>query len=199
MNEISDLLRKAHEAVTESGVPEEYRLVAFREAIRFLAPQSTVAPRAAATGAPRPVSASETAREGEADFGVSEAQMYDRVVSQTDADRDKLELLVHLDEDGPRIDIAGIKLGKTNAERTRAVAKILTIVRGFGLDEDATDLDVVRRECARLKVYDQGNFSSHVSKLDGFVVSGTGANRKIRARGPGIQSFAGLVDELITD
>lgn len=197
MSEVSEILKQAHQAVTNSGVPEPFQQVAFREAIRLLAPPTTLQTRVTGMGKTRPPGTSESADDSAPTGGVSESEMYDKVAAQTDADRQKLELLVHLDEDGPRIDVAGMKLGKNNADRTRAIAQILTIVRGFGLDEDATHLDVIRKECIRLKVYDQGNFSSHVSRLEGFVLSGTGTNRKIRARGPGIQSFAGLVDDLI--
>lgn len=112
-------------------------------------------------------------------------------------DRSRLERLVHLDEDGPRLSLPGIKLGKNNADRTRAVAQVLTIVRGFGLEEEATLLDVIRTECSRLKVYDQANFSTQVTKMDGYVVAGTAQNRKLRARGPAVEAFPALVDRLL--
>jgi hypothetical protein len=205
MTEVSDTLKQAHEAVVESGVPEELHEVAFREAVRLIT-MSAAAPRRSSTGtarlwtqhvlssaaAPADTSAPPVAT-------VSEDEMYDRVVSQTDVDRDKLELLVHLDDDGPRIDMAGLKLGKNNAERTRAVAQILAIVRGFGLGEEATEVSIIRDECNRLKVYDSANFASQVGKIPGFVLSGSGSNRKIRPRGPGIQAFPALVDNLIED
>ena len=95
------------------------------------------------------------------------------------------------------VSIAGIKLGKNNAERTRAVAQILAMTRGFGLGESDTPLEVVRAECDRLKVYDQNNFAAHMKALNGYVVTGTGQNRRLRAKGPGISAFAGLVDDLL--
>lgn len=199
MTDVSEILKQAHDAVKDSGVPQELHETAFREAVRLLAPTS-VTPRRSLIGQMRPSGVrveSSSVESGESAFDVSEDDMYDRVVSQTDVDRDKLELLVHLDEDGPRIDLAGLKLGGNNADRTRAVAQILAIVRGFGLGEDATELEVIRKECNRLKVYDPANFSTQVSRLQGFVISGSGSGRKIRPRGPGIQSFPSLVDGLI--
>ena len=123
--------------------------------------------------------------------------MYDRVVTQTGVDRDKLERLVLLDEDGPRLALPGIKLGKSTADRARAVAQVLTIVRGFGLEEDSTSLDLIRTECTRLKVYDSANFSAQVTKMDGYPVAGSGPNRRLRARGPAIAAFPALVDRLL--
>jgi hypothetical protein len=124
--------------------------------------------------------------------------MYDKVVAQTGVSRDKLEQIVHLDDDGPRISIPGLKLGRNNAERARAVAQVLTIVRGFALGENETPLDVIRGECERLKVYDSANFSSsHMKALNGYVINGTGQNRRVRAKGQGIAAFPGVVDSLL--
>jgi hypothetical protein len=95
------------------------------------------------------------------------------------------------------VSIPGIKLGKNNAEKTRAIAQILTIVRGFGLDEAETSVEVVRAEAIRLKCYDSANFSSQLGKLSGFVITGSGTNRRIRSKAAGIQAFPGLVDSLL--
>jgi hypothetical protein len=128
---------------------------------------------------------------------VPEGEIYDRVATQTGIDRAKLEAIVHLDDDGLRVSLPGLKLGKTNSERTRAVAQILTITRGFGLDESETSLEVIRSECDRLKVYDSANFSTHIKGLTGYVVNGAGQNRRLRAKGPGIQAFGALVESLV--
>lgn len=108
-----------------------------------------------------------------------------------------MEQVVHLDSDGPKVSIAGIKLGKNNAERTRAVAQILAMARGFGLGESETSLEIIRAECDRLKVYDSANFSSHMKALNGYVITGTGQNRRLRAKGPGIAAFPGFMEKLL--
>jgi hypothetical protein len=100
-------------------------------------------------------------------------------------------------QDGPRLSLAGIKLGKSTADRARAVAQVLTIVRGFGVEEDATPIDIVRVECIRLKVYDQKNFITQLSRLDGYTIVGSGANRRLRAKGPAVAAFPALVDSLL--
>jgi hypothetical protein len=200
--EVGETLRKAWAAVEESGVPEQVHEVAFREAVRLLAPSATAAPLVPAaplSGAPGGAGGG-AATDGPADpaeTAALEAEIYDKVASQTGVSRDKLEQVVHLDGDVLKVSIPGIKLGKNNAERARVVAQILTITRGFGLDESETDLDVIRAECDRLRVYDQNNFSGHMKALNGYVITGSGGNRRVRAKSGGLEAFPGLLESLV--
>jgi hypothetical protein len=205
--EVSEVLKKAWTAVENASLPESIQLVAFREAVRILAPQTySIAPQLSQTPPSRNVGgigrgsrASTSADEegGHEGLGVSEAEIYDRVAEHTGVDRSKIEQVVHVDGDALKVSIPGIKLGKNNAEKTRTIAQILTIVRGFGLDETDSPLDLVRAEANRLKCYDSPNFSSQLSKLSGFVITGSGTNRRIRAKAAGIAAFPGLVDSLL--
>jgi hypothetical protein len=205
--DVSGVLKKAWAAVNDAGLPVEVQAVAFREAVRLLAPESS-APGIARThrGETRGVGGSASA--GRPDVGsangemvpsASEDEVYERVVTQTGVDRHRLEQVVHLDGDALKVSIPGIKLGKNNAEKTRALAQILTIVRGFGLDEQDTSVEVVRTEAARLKCYDSANFAAHLGKLNGYVITGSGANRRIRAKAAGIQAFPALLESLLGD
>lgn len=202
--ETSDILKKAWAAVQDADLPDKLHEVGFLEAVRLLSPQQPgLLVNATGAAAPKPGNvgtnngtAGDASKDGPG-AAVSEELMYDRVVVQTGVAKDKLERLVLLDEDGPRLALPGIKLGKNTADRARAVAQVLTIVRGFGLEEEATSLDVIRTECIRLKVYDSANFSSHVTKMDGYPVAGSGAGRRLRARGPAIAAFPALVDRLL--
>lgn len=199
--EIVEVLKKAWSAVEDANLPEHVQQTGFREAVRLLAPGNS-----AVASTPRPTVTRRVT--GDASGGhdsnsderapVSEYEIYDRVVEHTGVDRDQLEQILHLDDDGVRVSLPGLRLGRNNAERTRAVAQILTIARGFGLEENETSLEIVRSECVRLKVYDSANFSSHVAKLNGYVVSGSGQNRRLRAKSPGIQAFPALVDALVS-
>jgi hypothetical protein len=204
--EVSEVLKKAWSAVEDAGLPSEIHETAFREAVRLLVPETT-APAAPAT-APRVVKpagngstgssgSGSGGSNGDAGINVSEAEIHDKVVAQTGVDRLKLEDVVHLDGGVLKVSIPGIKLGKNNAEKTRVIAQILTIVRGFGLDEAETSVEIVRAEAIRLKCYDSANFSSQLGKLSGFVITGSGTNRRIRSKAAGIQAFPGLVDSLL--
>jgi hypothetical protein len=201
--EVSETLKKAWAAVKDAGLPESIHEVAFREAVRLLVPgpaasaPSPTAPQVASLGGSGKGNVDGAGSNGAGGITVPETKIYDRVVAQTGVDRDKLEQLVHLDGDVLKVSVPGLKLGKTNAERARAVAQILTITRGFGVEETETSLELIRAECDRLRVYDQNNFSGHMKALVGFVITGTGANRRVRAKGPGIAAFPSLVDNLL--
>ncbi len=199
--EVSEALKQAWDSVLAANLPENVRVVAFTEAIRLHAGTAAVAPLTAVRRPPKPVGASgqTTVTVGDDDVTITEDEMYQKVVEQTGVDLALLERVVHLDDDGPRISIAGLKLGRSNSERARAVAKVITIVRGFGLDENETPLEVIRDECERLKVYDIANFSTHMKALDGFVINGTGSGRRLRPKGPGIAGFASLVEKIVGD
>jgi hypothetical protein len=203
--EVSEVLKKAWSAVEDAGLPDEVRPIGFREAVRLIAPVSDAPVKSRGpAGAERHQtragagSASDSAGD-DAGIVASEDEIYDRVVAHTGADRGRLEQLVHLDDGVLRVSLPGLRLGANNAERTRAVAQLLTITRGFGLEENETSVEIVRAECVRLKVYDSANFSSHISKLNGYVVGGSGQNRRLRAKSPGVQGFAALVESLIPE
>jgi hypothetical protein len=201
--EVTEVLKKAWSAVENAGLPEHVQPIGFREAVRLLAPDGSVTASAKRSAVARRGAGDTGSAGGDStgDGGVSvgENEIYDRVVEHTGADRERLEQLLHLDDDGVRVSLPGLRLGTNNAERTRAVAQILTIARGFGLEENETPLEVIRSECARLKVYDSANFSAHIATLTGYVVNGSGQNRRLRAKSPGIQAFPALVDALVSD
>lgn len=198
MTEVSDTLRKAHEAVIAAEIPDHLQEVAFREAVRLLAPVAqpvitALSPRSvvATPGKALPMTV------GSDDVpDVSEDEMYDRVVTQTGADRSNVEQLFHMDNGVPVISLPGLRLGKNNAEKTRVIAQVLTIARGFGLGENDTSIEIIRNEANRLKCYDSANFTSHLATLDGYVITGSGQNRRIRAKANGIQTFPTLVERI---
>ncbi len=205
MVNVSGLLKEAWTAVDEAELPENLQEVAFREAIRLMAPSATTPSptpglRATATVPTRWLGI-RTACPGRQKRGgtTSEQNMYDQVVAQVGVDRNKLEQIVHLDGDDPRLSIPGLKLGRTTAERARAVAQVISITRVFGLGESDVSLETVRSECERLRVYDQANFSTQMKALPGYVVTGTGQGRRLRPRAAGIEAFPGLVDGLLAD
>jgi hypothetical protein len=200
--DVAEVLKKAWSAVEDAGLPEHVQPTGFREAVRLLAPGDSVGARpsrSAVVSRDTGDSGSTSGSSGDEQISVSENVIYERVVEHTGADREKLEQVLHLDDEGVHVSLPGLRLGRTNAERTRAVAQILTIARGFGLGENETSLEVIRSECTRLKVYDSANFSAHVGKLAGYVMSGSGQNRRLRAKSPGIQAFPALVDALVSD
>jgi hypothetical protein len=211
--EVSEVLKQAWDAVEAANLPSEIQAVAFREAVRLMSPaeaasagahtQGGTARSGGSGGAGGSGSGSSKGATGSGSANaitVDEAEIYARVAEQTGVDREKLEELVHLDDGVLKISIPGIKLGTNNAEKTRSIAQILTIVRGFGLEEHETSVELIRAEAQRLKCYDSANFSSHLGKLrGGYLITGTGINRRIRAKAGGIHAFPDLVDSILSD
>lgn len=200
--DVSATLKAAWEAVEDAGLPERVQEAAFREAVRLLAPTESVS--APARGQSRPAKlyldkggSGGNGLEAGITIDIDEDELYDRVAMHTGADRDLVERLVYLDGDAIKVSIPGLRLGRNNAERARAVAQILTVTRGFGLEEHGTPLEVIRVECERLKVYDQANFSSQLKALNGFVITGSDRSRRLRAKGAGIEAFPALVEALV--
>lgn len=204
--EVSETLKKAWAAVEDAGLPDRIHEVAFREAVRLLVPVPVVtaapaaAPRVSGQAGKPGSTGGGASADGSGDgTKITEAEdaILDKVEMHTGVPRTKLDELVHLDDGVLKVSIPGIKLGKNNADKTRAIAQIITIVRGFGLDEQETSVELVRAEAQRLRCYDQANFAAHLGKLNGYLITGSGTNRRIRAKSAGIQSFAALADSLL--
>lgn len=199
MNEVSKskrdavdgLLKAAWEIVESLGLPEDLRLFAFQEALTRLEPNGKLETSIAHD---KPEGMEESRSDGV--IALSEREMLKRVSEGTGANLDELEQLVYLDDGVPRISRPGIKLGRNNAERTRAVASILAICGTFSSEEDEIPVELVREEAQRLKVYDPANFAAHLKALPGFVVKGSGPNRRLQARATAIDNFAELVSSL---
>jgi hypothetical protein len=204
--EVSETLKQAWAAVQEASLPQEIQAVAFREAVRLLTPSTSPSgigrvgkpgqSGGGDGGAPSAGTGGGAVGQG-GGITVSERELLEKVATQTGVELEKLDLLVHIDDGALKVSIPGIKLGQNNADKTRAIAQIFTVVRGFGLDEDGTSIELVRSETQRLKCYDSANFSSQLSKLQGYVIKGSGANRRIYAKAGGLKEFPGLVDSVL--
>lgn len=212
MSTPAEVLKEAWSAVEDAGLPEKIQEAAFREAVRLIAPPAPVSVQSGREGKPgrgsggsgnagsKGSGGSNSGGEGEENaITMSEEDLVSKVAIGTGADAEHLENLIYLDDGVLHINLPGIKLGKNNADRTRTIAAIFTIMRSFGLDEDDTSVELVRDEAQRLKCYDSANFSSQLKALQGFVIKGSGVNRRIQAKGPGISEFPNLVSRLAGD
>ncbi|WP_129787830.1 hypothetical protein [Promicromonospora panici] len=213
--DLSGVLKEAWAAVEKADLPERVHEVAFREVIRIIAPAAEAAdPADSDNSNERKAKPAAPARGGgngsksrggggkpsgqEGDIDVSEEDLLTKVAEATATERAKLESLVHLDGAVLKMSLPGIKLGENNAEKTRVVAQMLSIVRGFGVDEDGTSVELVRAEVQRLKCYDQANFMKQLATLSpSFVLTGNGPNKQLRPKPAGIKAFPALVDRLL--
>ncbi len=199
----SSVLKEAWAAVEEAGLPERIHEAAFREAVRLISPATTGSSSGGSSGGSSGARASNTSAgasavgtPGEGAITIDEDELLRRVATGTGADLSALSNLIYVDDGELRLILPGIKLGKNNADRTRTIAALFTVVRSFGLNEDDTSVELVRDEAQRLKCYDSANFASQLKALQGFVIKGTGANRRIQAKGPALSEFPALVAKL---
>ena len=89
-------------------------------------------------------------------------------------------------------------LGRNAADKTRAAAQIITVVRKLGMGHADTDFDIIRDECQRKHFYDGTNFASkHLPGIDGFVIKGEGRAFRLEARTSGVSAFPALIDKVL--
>lgn len=201
--ELAKLIRTAWTAVEESGVPEHMQELAFKEALRSLlgtAPQATgqqskLMPSDDGGGGVN--SAGDGDGEGVAPT-VDEHAVIAAVSEHTGVAVEKLERVFHLDDGTVRVLVNHTSLGRNAAEKTRAAAQIIAVVRKVGMGHAGTDLDIIREECQRKHFYDSGNFASkHLPNIDGFTVKGEGRNKRLEVRNAGLAAFPDLVDRVL--
>lgn len=194
---ISEVLAGAVAAVKQAEVPEDLREIAFTEALRHMLVSANGVGEMSRGN--HPVSFDDPKNvddESSKQDLVLENEVLRKIARGTGVPVTDLDRLIFVDEGEPRIAPSGLKLGKNNTERTRAVVAILTVARTFGFDEGETPLEIIREEVQRLRVYDSANFAAHVKGLSGFVVKGSGANRRVQAKATGIEEFPDLVAEI---
>ena len=194
---ISKVLAGAVAAVEQADVPGNLQEIAFTEVLRHMLCSAEGAEEKSRGKPPVSFDDSEDADDKSSKQDLMlENEVLRKIERGTGVPTTELDRLIFVDEGEPRIAPSGLKLGKNNAERTRAVVAILTVARAFGFDEGETSLELIREEVQRLRVYDSANFAAHVKGLPGFVVKGAGANRRVQAKATGIEEFPNLVAEI---
>lgn len=200
----AEVLKAAWSAVNEADLPEELHEIAFREAVSMYmltsAPAGAVAHHTERDSSPVNF---DDVRQGQsvpvqAGGGTAPASdLLAKVARGTGVPWQAIETLVYFEDDDFHVDLPAIKLGSSNAERTRNIAAVLTIVRTFSLDEDETPVDLIREEAHRLKCYDPSNFTTHLKGLEGFAIRGSGETRRVVAKAGGLDGFPKLVESLV--
>ncbi len=183
-------------------MPEHVQDTAFREAFRSIWGTGPAKPRLAVTepgsgAAPNIPGDSSTDPNNEGQQ-LTEDEVIAAVAEHTGVPVERLERVFHLDDGSPKLLLAGNRLGNSAAEKTRATAQILTVVRKVGMGQPDTSYDVIRAECERLHFYDSKNFASqHLPRIEGFGTKGAGHGRRLEARNGGIAAFPTLIDRVL--
>ena len=195
---LAESIKETWAAVEESGIPDHVQELAFRETLRAVLGTARPSTAASATAAQPPSGATSGSSEGEGRASFDEQAVIAAVADHTGVSVGKLEQLFHLDNGVVKLSVNHSALGRNAADKTRAAAQIITIVRKLGMGHADTDFDIIRDECQRKHFYDGTNFASkHLPGIDGFVIKGEGRAKRLEARTSGVSAFPALIDKVL--
>jgi len=203
--ELAESIKVAWAAVEESGVPDHMQELAFKEALRSLLGTGQPAAPAAAPGSGGGSKARGSSGgagggdgEGEGEAAVDEQTVIAAVAEHTGVSAERLERVFHIENGVVKVSVNHSVLGSNAADKARATAQIITVIRKIGMGHADTPFAIIRDECQRKHFYDVKNFASgHMTGIDGFVIKGEGRNKRLEARGAGITAFPDLIDKIL--
>lgn len=184
----SELLRRAWQAVEESGVPESLHDAAFREAVEDLRASeaggsSSSTPGASTTdrasrgrgkaqaklkGSPKAATAEKTTPD------VDEDTFFANLSHESDVSEADLRDVLSLSGGNVHVTQPQRNLGTSRAQQARTIIALIAAARAFGLGERPINAEAVRDEVKRKNSYDEANYAqSHLGKLDGFNPGGS--------------------------
>jgi hypothetical protein len=179
--ETSELLRRAWEAVKESGVPESLQEAAFHEAVEDLRAQNEGSPakspqKGKQDGPARKRSArarKQPKADGDEAATVDEGTFFSRLADESGVAETDLRDVLALDGSTVHVTPATRKLGGSKSEGARSVTALVAGARAFGLGEEPINAIAVHDELKRKRLWDANNFAGkHLGALDGFNQGG---------------------------
>lgn len=209
--DISEILKKAWQAVEQANLPEDLRPAAFTAAVRLMEDDEggsrSVAPKRGGSGGSAHATSTKRAkredtedpsfvREAVGSATVSSDEFFERLAAETEVGRESLEEIFHFTDGGPRLNIVARRLGPTLKVRMETISTLITVARHAGLGESATASGVVRAECERLNSLDR-NFSTYVASLPGILYSGPSSTKVFRVRPQAISGFPSVVGRIL--
>jgi hypothetical protein len=174
--ETSELLRRAWEAVQESGVPESIHEAAFAQAVADLRASETPASIPANSHGrdgktkPRSRRSESTADAGSTEVvAVDEATFFARLAEESGVEERDLRDVLALSGDKVLVTPPTRELGFSTAAQAKTVIPLVAGARAFGLAERPVDAGAVRAELARKNCYQERKFAErHLGPLRGF-------------------------------
>jgi hypothetical protein len=171
----SDLLRRAWEAVKESGVPESMQEVAFSEAVadlRYGKGSKRPKSRSGHTQAKkvRTEISTKAAAPSEADSSeVDEAGFFAALSKESGVDEKDLRDVLSISGATVNVTPPSRELGSNTSEQAKTVIAIVAGARSFGLGERPVEAKAVRAELDRKRCYQPKKFAArHLGGLRGF-------------------------------
>lgn len=198
--DVSAVLKNAYKAVLDSGVPDDLRETAFREAVRLQAasqdPQGATGSKDAPTAAtPGRQGSAHTSDPPPAD-APDEAQFFSKFAQEASTSEEDLRDLYRLEDGRVVLNVQRRKLGTTEAEMNRKAAVLYAAARWYAMGQQTTALSEMREAVSTLGYDVSRNFSKHMDAA-GIYTVGQNNNKAVKVRTREIDgAFAKLVDEL---
>jgi hypothetical protein len=173
----SELLRRAWEAVQESGIPEPFQQAALQAAVEDLRAQEGGESSSSTRDGKKSGGSSKSRSKGgttktateETPPTVDEGTFFKTLEHESGVPEKDLRDVLRLTGATVTITPATKDLGDSVAEQARAVIVLVGGARSRGLGEDPVDLGAVRAEAKRKRCFQQNNFSTgHLGELKGF-------------------------------
>jgi hypothetical protein len=202
------VLKDAWTAVKDSGVPPELYEAAFNRAVDLMtgsfAQPPITAPTPPGQQAPRALPPSSgTATPTPPPLGQSpndDDTFWNKLATETEVPRDRLEDIVHLDDGVPKMGITSKRLPNGKKGGQLFIAGVILTARHVWLGETETPLAEVRAECERYGVMD-GNFAKHMKDMDepGLTLTGSGRSAKARVRKNYVSGLGEFLDKSLSE
>jgi hypothetical protein len=176
--EVDEILRKAWEAVENSGVPESLQEVAFKEAVETLrGGSSSPEPSSSGKGGRRKkTQATRTRRTRQASGAAGtpvdlpdEATFFSRVAKESGVSEQDLRDVLQLTADGKvEVTTPTRQLGESTSEQARTVVALVAGARLVGLEEKPINAVAVRKEVSRKRCLDRNFAAWALGRMKGF-------------------------------
>jgi hypothetical protein len=203
--DVAKVLKDAWQAVLDSGVPEEFREVAFNRAVDLYgyapAAQSPITippPAGSSSGAGGPSGTGGTSSSGSpsrSGGGTSDDVFYKTMSQATGISEDALLRLIDIHDDAPRIALKTSQLPSMSAKAQKVVGLLIILARHYYNDENEIELSVCIDECKRLSCYDN-NLKRNLGLIPDLMLIGKGAETKAKVREPLVKSCAETLKKL---
>lgn len=184
---VSELLVEALDAVNESKIPNDLRVVAFAKAMEVLASQRNPAAAAATPAAAIPGSTSPKGSPIEA------------ISTRLGIDSERLREVFNVTEGGEiELVFPAGKIERKLSSGTKQIALLVAAARQATALDEWTSFANIRAWCEHYKRLDGANFATTVKQMeDIFSIRGAGQKREVRMTRPGWEKATELVNSII--
>jgi hypothetical protein len=191
--DVTAILRQAVAAVEESGVPREWRELAFAKAVDLLARDSGPAEGSGIGSGPLRVV---PATPPETEVG-GDQTILGKIATKLRLPLEVVNEVYHDDDGTPDIIVSPTRFPSQKSRATKEIALLVAAARqAAGLD-DFTSVDAIRPVVESFRRYDPPNFSTAISEMQTeFNHRGAGRRKEVRVSRPGWEAAAALAGRL---